>query len=214
MTLSSHQISAIRQMYENGKKLSEIAEATGASNSTITKYTRGLYRTPELPKLDSDERWAPVECVTGSYFVSNYGRVFSFGNGGHCWLLSPHASGKGYLSVVLSAPSGARAYKVHRLVAVAFVDGRTPERNQVNHIDGDKKNNRADNLEWASQSENVRHSIYALGQKGTAHRRFTPDQGRAIRTDPRGCKKLAKAYGCGKTTILNIRNGVSYTDVV
>lgn len=215
MTLSPRKIRNIRDMYEQGAKLREIAKATGVSNSTIRKYLIGIYRAPELPRIVPDERWAPVESVAGSYFVSNYGRVFSYGNHGHCGLLSPHASGRGYLSVVLSDGSGKmKMHKVHRLVAAAFVDGRTPERNQVNHIDGNRKNNRADNLEWVTQSENVRHSVYTLGHRGNTHRRFTPEQVRAIRNDPRGCKKLAKAYGCGKTTILNIRNGVSYTDVV
>ncbi len=214
MTLSARKIRNIRNMYERGVKLKEIAKANGVSNTTVTRYASGIYRTPDLPRLDPDERWAPVESIAGSYFVSNYGRVFSYGNHGHCGLLSPHISGRGYLSVVLSDGTGMKQHKVHRLVAAAFVDGRTAERNQVNHIDGNRKNNRADNLEWVTQSENVRHSVYTLGHRGSAHRRFTPEQVRAIRNDPRGCKKLAKAYGCGKMTILNIRNGVSYTDVV
>lgn len=72
----------------------EMAKATGVSNSTIRKYLIGIYRTPELPWIIQDEMLAPVESVAGSYFISNYGRVFSYGNHGHCGLLSPYASGK------------------------------------------------------------------------------------------------------------------------
>lgn len=48
---------------------------------------------------------------------------------------------------------------IHRLVAIAFVPGRSNERNAVNHIDGNKLNNRSDNLEWVTNRENTMHAI-------------------------------------------------------
>lgn len=51
-----------------------------------------------------------------------------------------------------------RSIGVHRLVAMCFVDGRTEDRNEVNHKDYDRTNNRADNLEWMTHADNVRYS--------------------------------------------------------
>lgn len=65
----------------------------------------------------------------------------------------------GYFSVVLQGKGvKTRSTRIHRLVAEAFISNpdNLPE---VNHKDGDKQNNRADNLEWCSKSYNIRHSI-------------------------------------------------------
>lgn len=57
---------------------------------------------------------------------------------------------------------------IHRIVAEAFIsrpDGKT----QINHIDGNKTNNRVDNLEWCTQSENMRHRVDVLGIRPASH---------------------------------------------
>lgn len=56
---------------------------------------------------------------------------------------------------------------VHRLVALAYVDGRTAERNEVDHIDGDRHNNRAENLRWVTHQENMDfYMLRVYKQKG------------------------------------------------
>lgn len=110
------------------------------------------------------EVWLPVPAAEYQdlYEVSDQGRVRSH------WYSPPriirggltgkgYRVGRGYWSVGLSSPENGRTFlKVHRLVALAFVPN--PENKpQVNHLNGVTTDNRAVNLEWATNQENVRH---------------------------------------------------------
>lgn len=111
------------------------------------------------------EVWAPVNGWEDRYEVSDQGHVRSlnYHMTGQTHPLKPITSGKGYLMVGLCRRQKMKWEKVHRLVAVAFIPN--PEKKpQVNHINGDKTDNRAVNLEWATQSENMQHA-YKAGLK-------------------------------------------------
>jgi len=72
-------------------------------------------------------------------------------------ILKPAMDAKGYLRVALAKGRGLKTYKVHRLVADAFLEN--PENKpQVNHKDGDKENNEVVNLEWVTNQENAIHA--------------------------------------------------------
>ena len=103
-----------------------------------------------------EEIWKDIVGYEGLYVVSNLGRVKSI-RYKNSRILKPHLNERGYLVVGLSKNGKAKIYKVHRLVMISFV-GYLEGKDQVNHIDGNKTNNRLDNLEWCTQSENLRHA--------------------------------------------------------
>ena len=116
------------------------------------------------------ETWKPIKGYEGLYEVSNYGRVKSLNwNGkGTVGYMTLRKKNTGYLAVLLSKNGVSKYALVHRLVATAFIPN--PENEEtINHIDEDKTNNRADNLEWCSRTENVRK--YKLNHKGFVQRK-------------------------------------------
>ena len=65
---------------------------------------------------------------------------------------------KGYLNIGLRKDGLRKSYPVHRLIAMAFIPN-TDSKPQVNHKNGDKHDNRSCNLEWVTQSENIKHAF-------------------------------------------------------
>ena len=120
------------------------------------------------------EIWKDIKGYEGHYQVSNYGRVRSvprvtpyinkagykssqFRDG---QIKKDTDNGRGYKSVSLYKNNKGKMAYVHRLVVQAFI-GEIPEGMAVNHIDFDKSNNRLDNLEIVTYSENNMHSARA-----------------------------------------------------
>lgn len=88
------------------------------------------------------------------YQVSNLGNIKNITTGK---ILKTFLNKYGYLQVTLCKNNKTKLFRVHRLVASSFIDNPS-NKTQVNHINGDKKDNRVDNLEWCTGSENIRHS--------------------------------------------------------
>lgn len=112
------------------------------------------------------EMWKSLNEYDGNYQVSNLGRVRSLidnhGRIREIPIIRKARLGKqGYLYVTLWKHGKSTSEKVHRLVASCFCE-KTDNAQCVNHINGIKTDNRAENLEWCSYSENVK-SAYDLG---------------------------------------------------
>lgn len=104
------------------------------------------------------ERWRRVAGFRKYYLVSNHGNVWSRRTKK---FLSLIVTSRGYLQVNLSANRKRKCLLIHRLVALAFI-GPQPEGHQVNHKDGNKRNNRVKNLEFVTHRQNMAHAK-ALG---------------------------------------------------
>lgn len=114
------------------------------------------------------EIWIQVPDYHGLYEVSNLGQVKRLAyyvthkvNGTFLKkekILIPELTKKGYLRVTFNNNLKKNKFLVHRLVAMCFIPNHD-NKNQVNHIDGNKTNNCVDNLEWVNQSENMKHAV-------------------------------------------------------
>lgn len=211
--LAQDKVDGIIAMYKSGERIKDIAEALGVAMKTVSHYTNGVSRCAAPPSDLDGEEWREVRGYDGRYLVSNLGRVFMTGKaGGRCGLMSQQIN-DGYCLVHLCSSGGPSTKRVHRLVAEAFVPGRSFERNQVNHVNGNRSDNRSENLEWVTQSENIQHAYHVLGNVNKG-RKLTSRQVKNIRRSEHGAKYLARRYKVGRTTIREIKQGIRYRDVV
>lgn len=119
------------------------------------------------------EIWKSIPNYEGLYEVSNYGNVRSLDrevidkNGKILFkkgkILKKLLNDYGYFHVILSKQNKLKTHTVHRLVGIAFIDNPY-NKIEINHINGIKTDNRVDNLEWCTRSENELHSYRVLGK--------------------------------------------------
>jgi hypothetical protein len=113
------------------------------------------------------EEWKAISGYDGIYEISSFGRVKSlsrvvyYGKRSRITksiIMKPSSHRQGYELVSLSINNKRKTFLVSRLVAFEFISNPR-ELKEVNHIDGNKENNRVDNLEWVTAKENVNHSF-------------------------------------------------------
>lgn len=106
------------------------------------------------------EIWKDIKGYENLYQISNLGNVKALGNGGSNAskekILKPNKDKKGYLMVGLCKQGKRKMCKVHRLVAMTFIENPNNFR-ELNHRDEDKTNNCVSNLEWCDRGYNVNY---------------------------------------------------------
>lgn len=167
------------------------------------------------------ERWKPI---TGfeDYEISDKGRVRSH-KYNRAVILKPRVTHDGYVWYSLCKSGKGYTKRANRLVAEAFIPN-TENKPTVNHIDGDKLNNAANNLEWATREEQMQHA-YRMGLKNPVsgclqgNHVLTESEVREIRAaykahdKKNGMRALAKRYGVSEATIDKCVRRVSYKNV-
>lgn len=161
-----------------------------------------------------DEQWKPVVGFEGVYEVSDCGRVRSKF---HDWkVLTTSDNGRGYKQVNLRGASIGvknKMAKVYRLVAEAFIGPAPTSRHVVNHINGIKTDDRAENLEWITQAENVAHAIRTgatpLGEEKRQSKTTREEvrQMREMRQQGIRLHVIAEKFGLATSTVCQIVSG-------
>lgn len=155
-----------------------------------------------------------------AYEVSDDGTVRSYKRPGRGplsptpVLLTPRKNSDGYHSVVLSngTIASAKQFKVHRLVAEAFLDRPGGDAFEVNHKDGVKSNNRLENLEWVTKQANINHATAT----GLRSHRLTADIVLAIADDLRQLsrRQVAEKYGVSYSRVTDIEKRTTWKHVL
>jgi hypothetical protein len=173
--------------------------------------------------FEPEEAWRPVVGYEGLYEVSDHGRVRRVAAGGGARVgrilrfgMSAHPgedASKGYRTVVLYQSGKPRRFKVHLLVAGAFL-GTRPAGHECNHKNGVKTNNRLSNLEWITKQANMQHA-FRLGItqpiRGECHpaAKLTAAQVAEIKrlTGVESAESIAGRFGVTSHHVNRIRRG-------
>lgn len=157
-----------------------------------------------------NEEWRDIPGYEGKYQVSNLGQVKSCtrtrnGKKGTIAIVKERVlklktDKDGYKEVALSLDGKLKYYRVHRLVAMAFIPNplNLP---LINHKDENPANNNVDNLEWCDSSYNSRYSIYKVSQKIVCNGEIFPsirELCRMLNCDTRGVRTRLKKGGLYK----------------
>ena len=169
------------------------------------------------------EIWKPVLGYEGLYDVSNLGRVRNMARRSGTKplrILKQEPMHRGYLCVPLSGKGIRKLCRVHRLVMAAFV-GPSPDGKHVNHINGDKRDNRLENLEYLTASENTAHAMKigtmrAWGENNPFAKLSDSDATRIRERRKEGQTFIAigKEFGVHATTVGRICRGELRNDLL
>lgn len=173
---------------------------------------------------DEIEEWRDIPGYEGLYQASTYGRIKSYSR---TWLsgrwvyrtipervMNPSVDRKGYYIIGLRRDGKQKMSKAHRLVAMTFIPN-PDNKPQVNHKDTNKKNNYVDNLEWATNGENMQHAHdnklmnLRVGEKHP-QAKLNNKQVLEILNINRPHHEIAKLFGVSRATIQRIKKQIGW----
>ena len=125
----------------------------------------------------------------------------------------------GYLTVCLNHEGKQLTKWVHVAVAESFIGTRpaSQERIECCHLNGDRTDNRVENLAWATSKENSAHMVeHGTRFYAEAHprARLTPEQVRFVRSYSGNISELARRLGVARSTLTSIRSGANWATIV
>lgn len=141
----------------------------------------------EKKHIPNNETWYPVKGYEGFYEITKTGVVKSLHYKIDGKILKPNNMRGGYKRVVLCNGTTQKQWAVHRLVALQFISN-TYNKTCVNHKNGNPSDNRVENLEWCTISENAIHSFRILGNVNPLKGKFGKDHptyGKGILVHPK-----------------------------
>lgn len=176
-----------------------------------------------------NEVFAPVIGYENRFKISNYGRVISFNRVGRGRVLPQQVEMKctidkaGYKATTLQMVGKKRwCVRIHTLVAMHFVENGKPEiYDTVNHMDGNKLNNYAENLEWCTKGMNTAHAfrIGLVDKKGekSHNAKLKEPQVLEMREKHKAGgytqNKLGREYGISRRHVSDILNRVCWAHI-
>ena len=146
-----------------------------------------------------NEKWLPIKGYEGLYEVSDYGRVRSlnYRKKGVRKVLKCYARLGYYIKVSLVKDGVRKYYRVHRLVAQAFLPQPMEGQTQVEHINTDKRDNRVQNLRWVSPKGNMANELtrYHLS---ISHQNPSPEKRKRMSEGQKRRFAMERATGTGR----------------
>lgn len=168
--------------------------------------------------MTNEEVWLPIAETNGLYEVSSQGRICKHKDGRRVLLKINHSGPYGKVGLYPKGVTGLTR-QVHRLVCEAF-HGTPKDFEVVRHLNGNRRDNRASNLAWGTQSENCQDAVLHGTHKGENNgmSKLTENQVAAIKNiltvNPTLSRNiLAKALGVTRTTIGHIEKGRQWQHV-
>lgn len=170
--------------------------------------------------MNKIEKWSEISGYEGIYQISNHGHIRSvtryimnrWGTGTLLLgkTLSPKTDDGGYLVIGLTRDKKKTFFSIHRLVALTFITNDGDKRT-VNHKDGDKKNNFAENLEWATHREQMSHALDSNLITPRGDYKYSPDFKKKVfeyfETEKCSVRELAAIFNISERTAGRIAAG-------